>query len=240
MNIIKSIRNLTRLERVIWLGSMAVIFISAVIFPEPDWLSVITSLVGATALIFVGKGDPMGQLITIIFGILYAVVSWQLCYYGEMITYLGMTAPTALWALITWLKNPYSKREVRVADMTPKRWMLLITATVVATVIMFYVLCYFGTANLVVSTVSITTSFMASMLTVLRSPYYALFYSANDIVLIILWVLALMTNIGYLPMVLCFVVFLINDIYGFCNWRRIKKHQKEYIEPIIEWARNNR
>ena len=140
MNIIKSIRNLTRLERVIWLGSMAVIFISAVIFPEPDWLSVITSLVGATALIFVGKGDPMGQLITIIFGILYAVVSWQLCYYGEMITYLGMTAPTALWALITWLKNPYSKREVRVADMTPKRWMLLITATVVATVIMFYVL----------------------------------------------------------------------------------------------------
>ena len=51
----------------------------------------------------------------------------------------------------------------------------------------------------------------------MRSPYYALFYSFNDIVLIVLWTLATITDIGYLPMILCFVIFLVNDIYGFVN-----------------------
>ena len=64
------------------------------------------------------------------------------------------------------------------------------------------------------------------MLTVFRSQYYALAYAFNDIVLIILWALATAENIAYLPMIICFVVFLINDSYGFFNWRRIKSRQQ--------------
>lgn len=228
MNIIKSIKNLSLFEKIIWLGSLLVIFVTSAIFPNPDWLSVITSLVGATALIFVGKGDPIGQLISIIFALFYALVSLKFRYYGEMITYLFMTAPSALWALINWLKNPYSEREVKVAEMTAKKWFFLITASIAATFIMYFVLDFFNTANLIVSTISITTSFFASLLTVLRSPYYALFYALNDIVLIILWVLATVSDIGYLPMVFCFLIFLVNDIYGFLNWQKMKKIQKNF------------
>jgi len=72
------------------------------------------SIIGATALIFVGKGDAIGQLLTIIFAVIYAIISSRIHYYGEMITYVGMTAPSALWAMIVWLKNPYSTREVKV------------------------------------------------------------------------------------------------------------------------------
>ncbi len=66
---------------------------------------------------------------------------------------------------------------------------------------------------------------MASALTFLRSPYYALFYAANDIVLIVLWSLASAENISYIPMVICFSCFFINDLYGFINWQRMKKRQ---------------
>lgn len=225
MNIIKSIRNLTVLEKIIWLGSLAVIAVSSALLPDPDWLSIGVSLVGATALIFVSKGDPMGQLITILFGILYAIVSYKFRYYGEMITYLGMTTPSAFWALITWLKNPYTKREVRVAQMTLTKWLFLCLGAVAVSILMYFILKHFATANLLVSTISVTTSFMASMLTVLRSPYYALFYAGNDIVLIILWILAAVNDIGYFPMVICFVIFLINDLYGFINWKRMRKRQ---------------
>ncbi len=228
MNIIKSIKNLSNIEKSLWIGSLLVIFISSAAFPNPDWLSILTSLIGATALIFVGKGDPIGQLITIIFGIFYAIVSWQFRYYGEMITYLGMTAPSALWALITWLSNPYKEREVKVAKMTLKKWTFLIFGAILTTFVMYYILKYFNTPNLFVSTVSVFTSFIASMLTVMRSPYYALFYAVNDIVLIVLWVLATIYNIGYLPMVLCFVIFLVNDMYGFINWCNMRKRQKRH------------
>lgn len=39
----------------------------------------------------------------IVFSLLYGVISYTCAYYGEMITYLGMTAPMALFALISFL-----------------------------------------------------------------------------------------------------------------------------------------
>lgn len=229
MNFIKSVNNLTKAEKTLWILSLAVIFISSVVFPNPDWMSVITSLVGASALIFVGKGDPIGQLICIIFSILYALVSWHLRYYGEMITYLCMSAPASFCALVAWLRNPYTKREVKVSRMTPKKWIVLSIGTIAVTVVMYFVLEFFNTANLLVSTFSVTTSFMASVLTMLRSPYYALVYALNDIVLIVLWGLALFVDIAYLPMVMCFIVFFANDIYGFINWRKMKRKQNQVV-----------
>ena len=225
MNIIKSVKNLTKGEKILWLGSLFVIFVSSAIVPDANWASVMTSLVGATALIFVAKGDPIGQLAGILFALLYGIISLHFRYYGETITYLGMSAPSAVWALAVWLKNPYSAHQVKVASMSLKKWLLLFIGTAVVTYIMWHVLAFFNTANLTVSTISVITSFMASMLTMLRSPYYALFYTANDIVLIILWVLASVKDIAYVPMVLCFVIFLINDLYGFINWRRMLKRQ---------------
>ncbi len=232
MSFVQSVKNLTKAERLLWIGSLFIVFLSSALFPDPDWLSVSTSLVGATALIFVAKGDPMGQLITLIFAVLYGAVSFFFRYYGEMITYLGMTAPSALWALITWLRNPYSQRQVKVAKMTPKKWILLALGTFLATALMGMLLAFLDTPNLAVSTISVTTSFAASMLTVFRSPYYALFYAANDIVLIVLWILATLSDIGYLPMVVCFVIFLVNDVYGFYNWRKMRKNQTKKRKQI--------
>ena len=80
--------------------------------------------------------------------------------------------------------------------MTAQKWLFVSLLAIVVTIIMGAVLAFFDTPNLVVSIVSVTTSFSASILTVLRSPYYALFYAANDIVLIVLCVLATIVNIG--------------------------------------------
>lgn len=77
-----------------------------------------------------------------------------------------------------------------------------------------------------ISTISVTTSFIASYLTYLRSPYYALAYAANDIVLFFLWILAALVDISCLPKVLCFFIFLLNDLYGFYNWQRMRHRQR--------------
>lgn len=226
MNIMKSVRDLTKAERTRWVVSLFLIVASSAIFKERDLLTIAASALGATALIFVGKGDAIGQLITIIFACVYAIISFRFRYYGEMITYLGMTAPTAFLAMKEWLKNPYSEREVRVGKMTKGKWFLLVISAVLVTVIMWKVLEFFKTENLLFSTISVTTSFFASMLTVFRSPYYAIFYALNDVVLIVLWVLASAVNINYAPMILCFLIFLINDLCGFINWKRAETLQQ--------------
>ena len=216
--------HLTRGEWALWLTSLAVVTLAFLLSGAADGLSIVASLIGVTALIFVAKGHPLGQLLTIVFGVLYGVSSLRVRYYGEMITYLGMTAPMALLALITWLRNPYQdSAEVTVRRLTRKQWTLLMIATAAATAVFYLILKGMGNAALAVSTLSITTSFLASALTALRSPYYALAYAMNDLVLIVLWVISAFADPAGWAMVACFAMFFLNDMYGFVNWRRMEK-----------------
>ena len=219
--------DLTLFERGLWCTSVAVIVLSAVLMGGADLFSVIASLIGVTALIFVAKGYVIGQILTVVFAVFYGVISFGQQYYGEMITYLGMSSPMAIAAAIAWLKNPFrDTKEVAVRPMTKKTVGWLTVSTVLVTAAFYFILGAMGNASLAVSTLSVTTSFLASALTYLRSPYYALAYAANDVVLIILWVIAAVGDLSYLSMVLCFVMFLANDLYGFFNWRRMEKMQK--------------
>ena len=219
--------DLTPFERGLWSASVLVIILSAVFMGGADILSVIASLIGVTALIFVAKGYVIGQILTVVFALFYGIISFHQRYYGEMITYLGMSSPMAIAAAVAWLKNPFrDTKEVAVRPMNFKTVVWLCTLTVLVTAAFYFILDWMGNASLIVSTVSVTTSFLASALTYLRSPYYALAYAANDIVLIVLWIIAMGDDMSYLSMVLCFVMFLANDLYGFFNWRRMEKMQK--------------
>ena len=168
----------TKKEIALWCVSESLIVVSFFIFDRENYLTLAASLIGVISLIFNAKGNPFGQFLMVIFSILYGIISFTSAYYGEMITYLGMTAPMAVFA------------------------------------------------NLIPSTISVTTSFLAVYLTFRRSAFFAVGYAANDIVLIILWILAAISDISYLSVAICFVMFLINDTYGFINWSRMQKRQE--------------
>ena len=219
----------TKGELWLWCGSVTVILLAYLLFDGNDILTLTASLIGATSLILNAKGNPLGQLLIIVFSIMYGVISHRAAYYGEMVTYLGMTAPMAAAALVSWLRHPYKGNHAQVAVGRLQRWewwfMPLLTGTV--TVLFYFVLAAFSTANLVLSTLSVTTSFLAVYLTFRRSPFFALAYATNDVVLIALWILAACTDVSYLSVVICFAVFLLNDLYGFISWRRMEKRQEE-------------
>ena len=219
--------SLTRFEFVLWLASVLVVSGTALLFRTADVLNVTASLIGVTALIFVAKGHALGQVLTIVFAVFYGVISVKIRYYGEAVTYLGMTAPMALLALITWLRNPFrDSAEVTVRHLTRRQWCGMTLATLLVTAAFYFILRALGNAALFFSTLSIATSFAASYLTAMRSPYYALAYAANDLVLIVLWVLAALADLSAVPMIACFAMFFINDMYGFINWRRMAKRQQ--------------
>ena len=163
----------------------------------------------------------------VVFSLLYGIISFTFAYYGEMITYLGMTMPMAIFALISWLRNPYNgnKAEVKVNSISRMETVLMWVMTVAVTVLFYFILEQFNTANIVPSTISVTTSFLAVYLTFRRSPYFALAYAANDIVLVVLWVLASLCDVRYISVVVCFAAFFANDIYGYLSWQKMKKRQ---------------
>ena len=165
----------------------------------------------------------------IVFSLLYGIISYGFSYYGEMVTYLGMTMPMSVFAFISWIKNPYNgnRAETKINKLNICEFIFLFFITVIITAIFYFILKKFNTANLLWSTFSVTTSFIAVYLTFRRSYYFALAYALNDIVLILLWILASRTDIRYFSVIVCFITFLINDIYGFINWRKMHRRQKK-------------
>ncbi len=148
------------------------------------------SLIGVTALIYNAQGNPVGQGLMIVFSLVYGGVSYGFRYYGEMLTYLGMSMPMAVFALISWLRHPYqgNRAEVEVNALGRREKWLLPVLTAAVTAGFGGLLACLNTANLAPSIVSVTTSFLAVYLTFRRSAFFALAYAANDVALIVLWV----------------------------------------------------
>ena len=222
----------TRTEIFIWLISVFMITISFLIFDKGNCLTLIASLIGVTSIIINAKGNPLGQLLMIFFSLIYGYISYSFSYYGEMITYLGMTLPMAVFSFASWLRNPFNenKSEVKVNTVSKNELCLLAVLTAAVTIVFFFILRHFGTNNLIPSTFSVTTSFIAVYLTFRRSAYFSLAYALNDIVLIVLWSLAAKTDLSYISVIICFAMFLVNDIYAFISWLKMKDRQSASLQ----------
>lgn len=215
------IKSLTKKEWILWMGSLAIVILSNLLSTDIDVLTLVSACVGITSLIFAAKGNVWAQILMVVFSILYGLISWQFRYWGEMITYIGMTMPMAVWSTITWIKNPSeSGQEVAIQKLTRKHVAGIAAAGVLVTAVFYMILKALDTPNIIFSTISITTSFLAASLTMLRSSYYALGYASNDIILIVMWVLASIENPAYIPVVVNFIIFFFNDMYGFVSWKR--------------------
>lgn len=226
LNIKQAFASLTRFEWTLWLCSLAAVTLAFALTGFRDALSFVGSAIGVTSLIFYAKGHVFGQLLTIVFSLFYGVISFYFRYYGEVITYLCMSLPMAVAGTVSWIRHPYQETaEVEVSRLTGRQIVAVALLTAAVTAALHFVLKALGNANLLVSTVSIATSFCAAFLSYYRSPYYALAYAANDVVLIVLWILAARERIAYLPVVVCFAAFLANDVYAFTNWRRMQRRQ---------------
>ncbi|MDO4731176.1 MAG: nicotinamide riboside transporter PnuC [Clostridia bacterium] len=217
----------TKFELFLWSFSSVFIIVSFIIFDRSNYLTLISSLIGTTSLIFIAKGNPFGQFLMVLFSIFYGIISFSFAYYGEMITYLGMNLPMSLFALISWLRNPYNgnKSEVAVSKIRLKELIIIFFVSIAVTYMFYYILFALNTTNLIPSTISITTSFLGAYLMARRSPYFAVVYISNDIVLIVLWILASVYDSSYISVVICFIIFMINDSYSFYNWKKTQKRQ---------------
>lgn len=211
----------------LWSISMLIVTVSNLVGGSFDVLTLAVTWVGITSLIFAAKGNVWAQFLMVAFSILYGIISFHFRYWGEMITYLGMTLPMAVWSAVTWLRNPSagSKSEVAIRKLEKKHFLFLLVLSIVVTGAFYFILRWLETPNIVFSTLSVTTSFLAASLTMLRSSYYALGYAANDLVLIVLWGLAAAKDPVYIPVIINFMIFFMNDMYGFISWKKRERTQ---------------
>lgn len=212
-----------------WLGSLAVVVVSNFLGGDVDPLTLIAALTGVTALMLAAKGQVFAQYLMIVFCLLYGAISFRFRYWGEMLTYLGMSLPMAVWSAVTWRRNTAHEAgsAVAIRRLTGRDLALLVLATAAVTALFGWLLAALDTPNLGFSILSVATSFLAAALTMLRSSYYGLGYAANDIVLVVLWVLASGEDPAYIPVAVNFGIFLFHDFYGFLSWKKRERHMAQ-------------
>lgn len=94
--------------------------------------------------------------------------------------------------------------------------------------IYFFILKLFNTDLLVISSLSVVTSVLASYFEARRSELSLFCYIANDIVIITLWLIPIISGQTQLISVIVGpILLLINDIYGSYNWKKLKEKQEK-------------
>ena len=189
-----------------------------------DLLTTIVAFLGFFSALNQARGNVLGQFTGVVLAILYSIVSFRNQYFGEVIVYLIVILPLYIWGIFSCMKNRDKKTEkVKQNIISNKEWFLLLGGCFVLFVGLYYLLKYFNTSQLFVSTLSMIINISATYLLVRRSKYSFIFYIFNAIILLVLWGIPVI-NGDYLliPMVFDGILLLINDIYGFKSWAQSK------------------
>ncbi len=224
----KKEKRLTAIEKVLLLLSFASPIAAFIAFQSNDYLNLASSLIGIATLFLLAKANCIGTIVSMAFSISYAIVSYRFRYYGEMMLYLFLYLPIEVFTLIVWFRNRYGNgHQVKVERTRGIDFAIGSMLAAAVTFGAYFLLRELGTENLIWSTVSVFTSMIACYFLLRRTSFYAIFYSINDVILIILWVHAAIKDSSYACMAVCFTCFLANDLYGFFSWTRIRNLQAE-------------
>lgn len=202
--------------------------ISSIIFNGTVIDTLYTSLYLIIALLM-SKGKVECYFVGFVSVFFYGIVSYNQGYYGELIITAFLTFPIMIIGIISWLRHQDKEEDtVIISSLSKKEITIALLSQLVLFWIYYFILKAFNTDLLVISTMSVVTSVLASYFEARRSELSLFCYIANDLVIITLWLIPIISGqIELISVLVGPILLLINDIYGSYNWRRLKNQQKE-------------
>lgn len=190
-----------------------------------DSLYTITYL---TTAILMSKGKVESYFIGIISVFFYGIVSYNQGYYGELLITIFLTFPMMIIGIVSWLKHQDKDEDVVIiSSLSKKEIVFAFSSQLILFWVYYFLLKAFNTDLLMISSLSIVTSVLATYFEARRSELSLSCYVANDLILITLWMIPIINGDTSLISVLIGpMLLLVNDIYGSYNWKRLKDIQK--------------
>ncbi len=190
-----------------------------------DSLYTITYL---TTAILMSKGKVESYFIGIIGVFFYGIVSYNQGYCGELLITIFLTFPMMIIGIVSWLKHQDKDEDVVIiSSLSKKEIVFAFSSQLILFWVYYFLLKAFNKDLLMISSLSIVTSVLATYFEARRSELSLFCYVANDLILITLWMIPIINGDTSLISVLIGpMLLLVNDIYGSYNWKRLKDIQK--------------
>lgn len=209
---------------------ITVSILSSIIFKGTLIDTLYTSSYLITALLM-AKGKVECYFVGFVSVFFYGIVSFNQGYYGELLITIFLTFPIMIIGIISWLRHQDKEDDVVMINSLPKKEIIIaLLSQLILFWIYYFILKIFNTDLLVISSLSVVTSVLASYFEARRSELSLFCYIANDIVIITLWLIPIISGqIELISVLVGPILLLINDIYGSWNWKKLKQHQTDKI-----------
>lgn len=188
-------------------------------------LNIIAGLAGVISVVMCAKGRTMFYFVGFIQTVTYLVLAWQNKFYGEVLENLFYFV-TMIWGIFLWKKNEVKNddgtEDVLAKKFTPKEWVFSIILTVLATIGMGYWLDGIGSAQAYTDAATNVMAIFAQLLMVWRYREQWIWWLLIDVFCIKMWFVA-----GNWSMVVMYIFWTANTIYGLWNWSKLNKEQNK-------------
>ena len=213
-------------ESIFYVFGLALIITMSIVF-KASWISAIAGIFGLSCVLFAAKGKVICVFLTWGMIVFYSLLSYQNKYYGEVFINLCLMFPMTVIQLVAWIKNLGKDHVVKVNSITKKEVFIVVLVACVAFVAFYFILRALNTSQLIISTISIVTSVLATYFQSRRSKYGFLAFLFNDVVLCVLWLFATLEDTANVAMLTAVALYVVSDIYGFISWGVLQKRQQK-------------
>lgn len=230
MNLVKKFFKGWNLFECVFVGLSWIVPITLGIIFESSALEVFSTSISLTSALLIAKGKIDGYFVGLAGIVAFSIVCFQTKIYGEVIVQLAIYLPVTVFGIYSWAKNKHNDKDkgsvVKVGYLGIKEILLVIVSQLIMAVGYYFMLKYFGTEYLLVSTFSVTIQVAATYMLARRSQFGSGPYVLGDIAQIVLWSMVVAGgNTNAIAVLVMPCMYLINDVYGFFEWRRLRKNQ---------------
>lgn len=190
------------------------------------------SILGFLVNFLSAKAKIISQFLGIIAIILFLIISLPQQYYGEVIIIIFITLPIKIKTIFSWLNNKDEQLQVvKANNIKENEWQLIWAATILVSIGFYFLLNYFNTKQLLISTFSAVTSIISAYLLMRRNKHSFSFAVINDIFRLILWLIpTIQSDWSLLTLVITRLIYLSVDLYGYFNWTRMEIKQSSFFK----------
>lgn len=145
----------------------------------------------------------------------YIIIIFQQHLYGELAENIFYVITTTI-ALFLWIKN-YNKeeKEVIARELSKQAWILCCSIFIISTILLYIILLTTNDPRPFLDAISTVPAFIAQILLMLRYREQWIMWFIVDVATLILWI-----SIGNIFMIMQYIFWIINCIYGYINWSK--------------------
>ena len=145
----------------------------------------------------------------------YIIIIFQQHLWGELVENIFYVVTTTI-ALFLWIKN-YNKeeKEVIARKLSIQDWILCCSIFIISTILLYIILLKTNDPRPFLDAISTVPAFIAQILLMLRYREQWIMWFIVDVATLILWI-----SIGNIFMIMQYIFWIINCIYGYIKWSK--------------------